>query len=680
MTFGAPLFLIGLATIAIPIAVHLFNFRRYRRVYFSNVERLEELQNETRRRSTLRQLLILAARILAIVFLVLAFARPTLPGSNGAVRSGSNDVSLFLDNSFSMGSSDGDRPLLDKAKEKAREIVRAYNPSDRFQLVTCDLEGRQFHWLTQEEVLLQIDDVELSGASPTLSSVVQRQTAFLHEGTGQNRNLFVVSDFQTPMVDVEALPADSTVQVTFVPLEAADQGNVYIDSVAFNAPAYQPHSQATVQVWLRNEGDENLEKVPLTLYLDDKQRAMASPDLAARATTMVPLHFAIDHAGSLCGRIETADYPVTFDDRYYFTLNVRDRVKGLIVEGGESNEFLQHLYAGDSAIEVSTLGVQQMDFSQLEGNDFVLLDELPELGSGMTQSLHTFVSNGGTLIVVPGEKSDAASYNEALMRFAAPTLAGMRKGRVSAASVNTEQALYRNVFAGKSDDLELPAVSDYYRLEATAGTLKEALITLANGDDYLTVTPCGEGRLYLVAAPLRDAHTDFVRQALFVPTFFNMALFSARPTAPAVTLGSSEPVMLAHRYEGETVKLRSTDGSFEGIPDVRRKGGNSLLLLHETPNEAGNYLLYEGDGAQAAEGISLNYSRRESEMNFLGHEALATLLKDYNLSHCSVVRNVDKPLDSYLKEQMEGRSLWRWCLLLSLLMLLAEILLIRLYK
>ncbi len=65
-------------------------------------------------------------------------------------------------------------------------------------------------------------------------------------------------------------------------------------------------------------------------------------------------------------------------------------------------------------------------------------------------------------------------------------------------------------------------------------------------------------------------------------------------------------------------------------------------------------------------------------MSFLGRDALSSLIKDYNLRNCSVVRNVDKPLDSYLKEQLEGRSLWRWCLVLSLLMLLAEILLIRL--
>ena len=159
MTLSSPLFLIGLVAVAIPVIVHLFNFRRYRKVYFSNVDYLEQLQTETRRQSRLRQLLILAARILAIVFLVLAFARPVVPNRNNPLKTGSSDVSIYVDNSFSMERTDGSGTLLEKAKTKAREIVSAYGPTDRFQLLTNDAEGRQFHWLSKEEVLVEIDNM-----------------------------------------------------------------------------------------------------------------------------------------------------------------------------------------------------------------------------------------------------------------------------------------------------------------------------------------------------------------------------------------------------------------------------------------------------------------------------------------------------------------------------------------
>lgn len=680
MTFTAPLFLIGLAAIAIPIVVHLFNFRRYRKVYFSNVDQLEQIQTETRRQSTLRQLLILLCRILAIAFLVLAFARPVIPGSNSTIGKGSNDISIYVDNSFSMDNTDGTTTLLESAKAKCREIVAAYGPTDRFQLLTSDLEGRHFHWVTKDEMLLLIDAIEAGSSSPTLSSVARRQFDFLATGRGNNKQAYIISDFQSSAADIDNFPKDSTITATFIPLESASQNNVYIDSLALNAPAFHRGNSVAAEVWLRNDGDEDLSRVPVTLYTNDKQRALATADIPARGSATVTMHFTIDEGGIIDGRVETTDYPVTFDDRYFFTLNIRDRVKMLTVEGQGRNEFLARLFGGDTSVAYSTLDLQQMDFSRIEGTDIILLDELPSLSTGMMQTLHTFVEDGGTLVVVPAEGCDEASYNEALRLFAAPQLAGRNKGRLTASTVDFDNTLYRNVFSSKNtDNIELPTVTGHYRLATSAGTLRESIITLANGDDYLCATPCGNGRLYLFTAPLRDASTDFVRQALFVPTMYNMALYSIRPTPPASTIGAASPVPLAGNYAGSegTVKLTGTgSNAYEEIPDIRRTGGINTLMPHNTITEAGNYRLTQN--GEEREGLSFNYSRRESQMDFLGRDALTKMLKDYNLSNCTVIRNADKPLDSYLKEQMQGRRLWRWCIAIALLMLLAEVVLIRL--
>ena len=677
MTLSSPLFLIGLVAVAIPVIVHLFNFRRYRKVYFSNVDYLEQLQTETRRQSRLRQLLILAARILAIVFLVLAFARPVVPNRNNPLKTGSSDVSIYVDNSFSMERTDGSGTLLEKAKTKAREIVSAYGPTDRFQLLTNDAEGRQFHWLSKEEVLVEIDNMELSPVTQTFSSIANRQFDFLHGGSGKNRYAYLISDCQTSVADFANFPNDSSVTAICVPLESKGLNNVFIDSVSLNAPAFSVGSSVAVEVMVRNEGDESLEKVPLTLYVDDKQRALATVDLPAQGTVSTTMHFTLEHGGIVDGRVETTDYPVTFDDKYYFSLNVRDRIRLLVVEGREPNEYLQRLFVGDSVVRYQSLQLQQMDFSRVAENDVVILDELPALTSGMAQTLHSFVEEGGSVVVVAGSKADEGSYNEALRLFAAPRLSGWNGGRVAGGVVNVEHPLYQGVFAGRNDITELPTVTGYHRLAADGTTHRERIITLANGDDYITATSCGSGRLYLIASPLRDANSDFVRQALFVPTLYNMALLSIHPTAPALSLDASAPVPLAGRYGGDggSVKLRGKDNDYEEIPDVRRMGSGSSLVPHGSIREAGNYhLVVDGE---ATEGLSFNYSRRESLMQYLSPSAVAQLIKDYHLDHCSVVAQAEKPLDGYLKSQMEGRQLWRWCIVLALLMMLAEIALIR---
>src|SRR3954463_7435883 len=130
MQFVYPSFLFALAAVAIPILIHLFNFRKYKKIYFTNVRFLKEIKQDTRSRSQLKHLLILLARILAIIFLVFAFAQPYIPRNKNTLVSGTRDVSLFIDNSFSMDAVGQNGSLIEVAKKKAHDIALAYSPSD----------------------------------------------------------------------------------------------------------------------------------------------------------------------------------------------------------------------------------------------------------------------------------------------------------------------------------------------------------------------------------------------------------------------------------------------------------------------------------------------------------------------------------------------------------------------
>ena len=201
MHFANPLFLIGLVAVAIPIAVHLFNFRRYKKVYFSNVSALEALRKESRRVSQLRSLLILALRILAIVFLVLAFAQPYVSRNGDVVSQGERAVSVYVDNSYSMMQEGKEGSLLEMAKRKAEEIALAYGPSDRFQLITNDMTGAQFHWLTREEYLEAVGGIEASPSAVKISAVEERQHQFVKQSGTNEKHCYVVSDFQRSVAD-----------------------------------------------------------------------------------------------------------------------------------------------------------------------------------------------------------------------------------------------------------------------------------------------------------------------------------------------------------------------------------------------------------------------------------------------------------------------------------------------
>ena len=140
MQFLYPSFLFALATLAIPIIIHLFYFRRFKTVYFTNVRFLREVKEESSSRRKLRNLLVLLARCLAVAFLVFAFAQPFIPRNTDGVKKGEQVASIYIDNSFSMNALSKDLALLEKAKLKAHEIVEAYANDDKFQILTNDFE------------------------------------------------------------------------------------------------------------------------------------------------------------------------------------------------------------------------------------------------------------------------------------------------------------------------------------------------------------------------------------------------------------------------------------------------------------------------------------------------------------------------------------------------------------
>src|SRR5690606_33682993 len=142
MQFLYPAFLWALTALAIPVILHLFYFRRYKTVFFSNLRFLREVKEETSARNRLRNLLILLARLLALALLILAFAQPVIP-LRDEVRTGTRHVSLFVDNSFSMQSFGRELSLFDKARQRARDIVTGYGTEDKFQLLGHDLSAAQ---------------------------------------------------------------------------------------------------------------------------------------------------------------------------------------------------------------------------------------------------------------------------------------------------------------------------------------------------------------------------------------------------------------------------------------------------------------------------------------------------------------------------------------------------------
>ena len=703
MILTNPIFLIGLVAVGIPIAIHLLQLRRYKKVYFSNVEALQEIQNENRKQHRLREWLVLAMRILAVVFVVLAFCKPVIRKGTEAVPGGSSAVSVYLDNSYSMECGGMDGSLMESAKRKAREIAEAYRPDDRFQLLTGDADGSQFRWLSRDEFLTEVDAVQTSPATPMMASIARRQQEFLLSAQAANRHAYIVSDFQRSTANLADFPnplppsgdsplakGESGVLTTFIPLGGSGVDNIFLDTLVFNSPAYSRGATAVAEVTVRNNGSHAVESIPLRLFVNGRQRALASVDIAAGGRTTVPLHFSIDEEGLLQGYVETVDYPVTFDDRLFFTLNVTRRVPLLVIGGAGENEYLRRLFEGDSLTDYHFMSATNIDYTHLTDNNFIILDQLKDIPSGLAQTLGQFVADGGTLAVVPDEHASVESYNALLGSLQAPLLGGWRKGKMAVQDINTASNLFYGVFDGRAENVEMPTVQGSYALLSDSRTLREEVMTLADGTPLLTATL---NSIYLFSCPLRKEYTDLVQQALFVPTLYNMALYSTPRQQPYHLPGATDPIPMLtlnsdstrsstsvqlSTLNSQVPHLTSTDSTVDLIPDIRRVGSRYVLVPHGEVRQAGNYRIGE-------EGLSFNYSHAESDLAVYSVAELRQLLRDNNLAYTGVrsyelMPNAAKSVTEVIRQRSQGVPLWRWCLLLALLALAAETFLLRTKK
>ena len=683
MQFLFPAFLAALAAIAIPILIHLFYFRRFKRVYFTNVQFLKEVKEESSNRRKLRNLIVLLMRCLAIIFLVLAFAQPFIPKSEN-VKKGDKGISVYIDNSFSMEALAKDAPLLELSKQRARDIIRAYAVTDRFQVLTNDFEGRDQRLINQEEALSRIEEIGISPATRKLSKVLTRQQQALNSGTADQKTAYVLSDFQQSVTDLDKF-RDTLIDVQLVPMRAVQENNLSIDSVWFDSPVQILNQPAKLFVKLSNRGEEEAEEVRLSFTHDGQTKPVGSVRLPARSSRLDTVTFTILHSGWHEARLTISDFPVHFDDDYYINFNVAEEIRVLAINEASPNKYLQSAFSGAGYFKYDQANSNALDYSSFGDYQLIILNELTNISSGLAQELGRFAENGGNVLVFPNRNANLTAYSGLMQVFEAGPLGGFQEGNKQASQLNTREFIFRDVYLNKSRNLRLPGTNGNFALPKGSG---EPIISYRDGSNLLSKYSKGEGAMYHYAAPLDEKAGDLINSGeIFVPMLFKMALAGTKGGALAYTVGREEVLETQHypSASGETIyklslrKDQNSENPQEGqefIPEQRVLGRKVLLNPGNEIQNAGWYGLHLQADSLLAE-FAFNYDRRESELRYFSDEELGDLLPA-NMKLLS--ENAEANFTQVVGEQNRGITLWRWCLIFALLFLALEVLFLRLWK
>lgn len=675
MAFLHPSFLWALTALAIPIFIHLFQLRRFKRIDFPNVRFLQEVTQQTRSRKKLRHWSVLLSRLLALAALVLAFAQPYMKDASGTVRAGSRAISIYVDDSWSMDGQNADGRLLDQARAGTQDVIMSFSPTDRFQVITNRFEGRQQMLLGRDEALASAGQVEVGAYARPLSQVMERQREALSRSEAPVKQAFLFTDLQRVTTDPENWTNDSTIETVVIPIAANNADNLAIDSVWFDTPVRRLGQNEILHVRLKNHGAQDLRNVPLRLTIDGRQRAMATFGADAGAVIDTAISFINDAVGDHRGSLTIEDRPIAFDNVFHIAYHTAEKLRVLLVSGGDasSDRDIATIFSDDSIHSFSAQPFKQLDLSALARNDLVVLNALPSIPSGLASSVKEFVEGGGSVAIFPALHSDPASYRSALAAYGA-TFGARDTTTVKVERIDLSSPFYRDVFNSMPSNVDLPLARVRYAI--TPAPVANVLLRLQSGPAFLSSTPVGRGLAYLAAAPLAPEGGTFARHALFVTSMLRMAEL-ARPMGPLYHIIGAEAVIPLTGVEltGETPpQLRGPDGVII-IPEVRRTPGSVSLVLHDEDLRPGHYAVTASDDTIAM--IALDLPRGEGDLSAFTVDALQEVLDQRGLSTIRILEPKGADLSASLETLDPGIKLWKWFILAALCFLAFEIILIR---
>ncbi|MBU2555905.1 MAG: BatA domain-containing protein [Bacteroidetes bacterium] len=671
MSFQHPEFLYGLFAILIPLAIHFFNFRRHKKIWFSHVALLKQITIESKKQRSVLHLIVLLLRILTIILLVIALSQPNFGKKEATTLS--NTQHLYIDNSFSMMQEGARGRLFNNAVNEAKKLVQSSPQNFRFILSTNDFFDRQQKKLSPEETLSALDQIKISPTESKLSSTILSRL-----NSQQEQHQFLLfSDFQRNKTDIGQWPSDSAVTYQLFPFSSSKNNNLLVDSVWFSTPILIPYQKTTCYIRITNKTAQFYDKLPVTLAIDGQQKGVSSVDLQAFKSVTISISYTPQTSGWKQGLITIDDYPVTFDDALYFTFKVVPHINILAINDRGQSPWLRNFYNSDSLFAFREVESKRVNYNALDQYDLIILNGLDEYSSGLSQQLTQYIRAGGnTLLISNNTLSEQpflanAGLNAALSVDTSDT-------RVSGIKLKSD--LFENSISRIPQNADLPKIFTHTRYQFPTKSGVESLITLLNGDDLLVKYQMEKGRLFLLTTGISDDFSTLSSNLLFAPLFGGIATGSGTSDQLFHIVGNDELTLkkIPPSSGDDPIIVENTETGQSFIPELRTTSGYAHLNTHGHITASGYYHIMQRDSLIAI--AAYNYNREESDLECYTAIQLDSLCRMANLPHYAVVDVSDMEFEEMISKLKKENPVWKLFIIFALLALAAEGLVLRLRK
>ena len=642
MQFKHPEILYFLFLLVVPILVHLFQLRRFKKEYFTNVRFLKALTIQSRKSSKIKKWLLLATRLLLVTALILAFAQPFFTSKDESPTQ--KDIYIVLDNSYSMQAKGKKGALLQRA---IQELLEVTPESLHFSLLT----NTEAFWNTDiQSIQKELQNLEYSATPFQLDPILNQIKA---HPSPYKKEIVVITD-AIGLESKQLKTINDTEDLSFIIPKAEQQNNVSIDSV-FIRQTLDNFYELGVQI---SSYGENTQPISMGLYNEKKLVAKTRFTLK-KQKQVIP--FTIPKK-AFHGYVSLTDNGLTFDNTFYFSISERKKSNCISIGEAAKSNFLARIYTSDE-FDYHNSTLAQLDYNQLEAQDAIILNEVEEIPQALQTTLQSFVNKGGNLILIPAAKGEISNLNSIAQKLGNVVFKTLSTNEKLITTIHFNHPIFKNVFENQISNFQYPKTKSSFTITSTS----PAILSYQDESPFLISSNKEAGTLSIFSAPLNRENSNFQQSPLIVPVFYQLAQSHQMNDIDALTIGNTDSFFVKTTIAEEGV-LTIKNENEQFIPIQQILSTKVKMDFGEYPKQAGNFSIF--NNKKWIQNISFNYNRSESDL-FQNNEKL--------LSNSVQIDSV-ATLFNHIQSENNDSQIWKWFLIFALLFLVTEMAIIRFMK
>lgn len=642
MQFKHPEILYFLFLLVIPILVHLFQLRRFKKEYFTNVRFLKKLSIQTRKSSKIKKWLLLATRLLLLTFIIIAFAQPFFKAKD--TKNSSNEMYIVLDNSFSMQAKGQKGELL---KRTVQELLENTPENQTFSLIT----NSETFWNTDiKSIRTELQNLKYSALPFQLESAMakikSRKSVF-------NKDVVIITD-AVGLESKQVKSIDNDFNTYFIIPEAEQKNNASIDSV-FIHQSLDDFYEIGLKLSAFGEKDK---QIPVALY---NQNKLIAKTLTKFETKEKTIYFTIPKK-DFHGYVSITDNGLAYDNNLYFSISKPKKNNIISIGQPEKSNFLSRIYTNDE-FNFNNFAIETLDYNALEKQNTIVLNELDEIPQALQTTLKSFVEKGGNLVLIPSAKTSTTNLNPFLKIFGNIQFKSLENKEKLVTKINFNHPLFSGVFENKINNFQYPKTKTFFGIASS----NPAVLYYEDQTTFLTSISNPLSSIYIFTAPINLENSNFQQSPLIVPVFYKMGINNQNNGVNALTIGNNNPFLVdATLSKDEILKVQNDTETF--IPVQQMLNDKVKLTFNDYPQQAGNFGIY--NQKERLQNISFNYNRTESDLAQANEDAVS----DYK-----TIDSIETVFDTLQTDRTDSQ-IWKWFVIFALLFLVTEMAIIRFVK